>query len=379
MSRTVNSIIRLYSRVSRTTRPSFDHVFPKAKTIKSILFELDSKHTYSKLLPVYKWNYEHMDDESPRELDAKSSKGISSNDYMLMKKVLERIRKDTKSANKNLLALENALLDKAVDMGNEDAIAIISFDTLKNPENNDVVDVEYANKLVKNLYENSHPLTIKLTGDLLMKAGDDKLAEKNYMKFIKMQDNTALAGEVYGYLGRIHLRKPDIHKAEEYFRKSIKYSRLENAVFSYYYLSQIYIDTNPLRARSYLEVSATQGFKEAFKSLGYLEMKYFDDIDKAYEWFRLGVELNDLESYFGFFDCNVKLKEWSSAKKCLNALNQLSKTSDTTKQLVEKFISQRKDIVSTLDTKLATKNSISSGHSKSQTPAKDNTSDRWSV
>ena len=334
--------VRQYSQVLKVNRPEFDTVFPKANLIKKILFELDSKHTYSKLYPIYKSIYETMDEENN---EVPISKGISSSDVMTMKKVLEQIRRRMKAVNKHLLVLENTLLDRAADMGNKDSISILSCDVLKNDNENTPEDVEYAKKLIKGLYNESHPLTVKLTADMLLKDSNDIEAEKIYYKFLKLEDDSKLAGEVYGYLGQIQFRKPNLVLAEEYFIKAIKLTTLENSVRSYYYLSQIFMNSQPLMAKSLMESCATQGFKEAFKSLGYLEMNYFDDLHKSYEWFKLGMELNDIECCFGFFDCNVALKNWGAVSNCYKTIIAMKKLDSNNITLIEKFLNLREDIL----------------------------------
>ncbi|EDO17536.1 hypothetical protein Kpol_534p15 [Vanderwaltozyma polyspora DSM 70294] len=340
--------VRQYSNVSSINRPLFETVFPKQKFIKKILFDLDSRLTYSKLQPLFKYFYENMDNDEVEITANKLWKGITGDDLMLMKKVLERTRRKTKATNKHLLVLENSILDKAADVGNQDAIAILSFDVLKDPKNSTDEDIDYARMLTKQLYKSQHPMTIKFIGDLSLRQHNDVEAEKYYKKFLELEDDTVLAGEVYGQLGELYFRRANVFKAEEHFKKSVKLTPMDLSVRSYYYLAQINMNSYPQLARTLLELCATQGFKEAFRSLGYLEMNYYNSNDKAYEWFKLGMELYDVECYFGFFDCCLKLKDTKSAILCIKSLEKLKEVNFDHKPLIDIFLASRESSIKKL-------------------------------
>lgn len=332
------SSMRQYATASLSKqRPLFHEVFPQKRTVNRLLFELDSKHTFSKLYPVYESIYNAMQ----REVDTKIPKSVSPSDLMVMKKVLEKIRHRTKSINPHLLGLENALLDKSAELGNNDAIALLAFDVLKDPEHNTTDDVNYGKKLVRELYRRNHHLTFKLLGDLSLKSGNDVEASKYYFKFLQLEDNSYLAGEVYGQLGQINFRKPDLSEAERCFLKAVKLSPLEYSVHSHFYLSQIYMNSNPVKARALMENCATQGFRESFKALGFLEMNYFSEMRKAREWFKLGMELFDIECFVGFFDCSLNLRDFSAANKCYNNILQFRSVNETYKNIIDEFIKNR--------------------------------------
>ncbi|KAH9198735.1 hypothetical protein LQ764DRAFT_227684 [Zygosaccharomyces rouxii] len=331
-------IAKCYSTASLSRqRPQFHEVFPQKRTVNRILFELDSKHTFGKLYPVYDNIYQNMQ----KGIDTEIPKGISPSDLMIMKKVLEKIRHRTKSINPHLLALENALLDRSAELGNNDAISLLAFDVLRDPGHNNPEDVDYGKKLIKELYKKNHHLTMKLLGDLSLKSGNDTEACKYYLKFLDLEDRTFLAGEVYGKLGQINFRKPDLRKAEQFFLKAIKLSPLEYSVHSHFYLAQIYMNSDPLRARVLMENCATQGFRESFKTLGFLEMNYFEDFFKAQEWFRLGLELFQIECFIGFFDCCAKLKNWTGANKCYETMLKLQEVNANYKEIIDKFVTNR--------------------------------------
>lgn len=339
MYRSLQGIVRRYGTVgSRLSRPPLEEVFPRKRMINRILFELDSRLSFGKLYPVFESSYNNVDQE-----DIPMPTTISASDVMLMKKVLEKVRSRTKSVNRHLLKLESALLDKAAEMGDKDAIALVAFDVLKDPSKNSQEDVSYAKLLIKDLYQKEHHLTLKLTGDLALRGGDSSQAVRYYRHFLRLEDDTFLAGEVYGQLGQISFKETDLDLAEKYFLKAIALSPLEYSVHSYFYLAQIYMNSDPLKARTLMESCATQGYKESFKALGFLEMHYFGDFYKAKEWFKLGMELFELECFIGYFDCCTSLCEWTLANKCLRSLEKIGQTNATYKTVVEQFIEARKD------------------------------------
>lgn len=343
MLRLINNVSRKYATVAlNNQKPLLHEIFPQKRMMNKILFELDSKLSFAKLYPVYETIYNGMDTQ---EEEIPISSNIDASDVMIMKKGLEKVRHRTKSINRHLLALENTLLDKAAEMGDNDAVALLAFDVLKHPSNNSEDDVQYAKRLVKDLYQRKHHLTLKLTGDLALKGGNTAEAENYYKKFLELEGDTFLAGEVYGQLGQVNFRKPDLSTSEIYFLKSIQFSPLEYSVHSYFYLAQIYMNSDPSKARILMECCASQGFRESFKALGFLEMNYFRDLIKAQEWFKLGMELFELECFVGYFDCCVALNDWVAANKCINSMLRITEMNVNHKALVKQFIESRSEKV----------------------------------
>ncbi|QLQ78011.1 hypothetical protein HG537_0A02580 [Torulaspora globosa] len=341
MYRSIYGSARRYATISKlVSRPAFEEIFPRKRMINRILFELDSRLSFKKLYPLFESSYNGMDGD-----EILLGSHVSGSDVMLMKKVLEKVRSRTKSANIHLLKLESVLLDKAAELGDKDAIALVAFDVLKDPSRNSQEDVNYAKLLIKDLYKREHHLTLKLTGDLALRSGERSRAAEYYRHFLKLEDDTYLAGEVYGQLGQMSFQNTDLLLAEQYFRKAIALSPLEYSVHSYYYLGQIYMNSDPLKARTLMESCATQGYRESFKALGFLEMHYFGDLYKAQEWFKLGMELYELECFIGYFDCCVSLSEWTLAKKCLKSLEKMGDANETYKTVVGQFMEARKEKV----------------------------------
>ncbi|SCU89633.1 LAME_0E04676g1_1 [Lachancea meyersii CBS 8951] len=326
-------------------RAPFYEVFPSKKLVNRLLFEMDSKLTFSKLYPVYESVYNSLDVGHTERCFPVSFKG---EDVMMMKKVLEKLRHRTKSVNRNLRDLENELLENAAELGDNDAISVLSFNVITNSDKNTPEDVSHAQKLIKSLYQMHHPLTIKLTADFAFASEDFSNAEKYYKLFLDSEKDTYRAGEVNGQLGKISFKKPDLKEAEKYFLESIRLCPLEQVVQSYYHLAQLYMDSEPVKARCLMESAASEGFKESFQLLGFLEMNYFQNLQKALQWFKLGMELFDFECFIGYFDCCMKLKSFQKAKNCLKSMQKLSETNEVSKESFQIFVNSRHDQINSL-------------------------------
>lgn len=130
----------LLKRAYSTKRPELAEIFPKRKFINRQLFDLDSRLTFRKLYPVYESLYKSIDGQYETNETTKSSSPLSSpgkipsyvngTDLLIMKKALEKYRVYSSTINKHLVALENQLVETAAEFGNNDAIALLAFDTL---------------------------------------------------------------------------------------------------------------------------------------------------------------------------------------------------------------------------------------------------------
>ena len=76
----------------------------------------------------------------------------------------------TNSINVHLLDLENELIEQLAELGNNDAITILAFETVRKrqilKEIVDKEDYQHANELIKQLIDINHPLVFKMAGDL---------------------------------------------------------------------------------------------------------------------------------------------------------------------------------------------------------------------
>lgn len=332
--------IQNYSTAAIPKTQPLIEIFPKAKTVKRLLFELDSPFTYKQLFPVYQDLYISLNSDALHNgTPVTYPKNFNGGSMMLMKKVLERIRFKNKSTNQILLKLENRILYQASRLGDNDAIAILSFDTLNNDGSN-AQEKQYAKDLIKQLYEIDHPLTFKLTADMMFKSEQFQQAKQYYEKYLKFDKNEKyVESEVYGKLGEIFLKLSSVDSAEECFLKSIRLAPLQYSIFSYFHLSQIYINSQQEKARKLLEACASEGFKESFALLGFLESNHFKNYEKAKLWFQLGMEIMEIDCYMGYMNCCISTKDWDNALNVFNSLKQIEPTikSEPLKQLVYKF------------------------------------------
>ncbi|ABN64890.2 predicted protein [Scheffersomyces stipitis CBS 6054] len=310
-------------------RPDLLSILPKKRTLNRILFDNDVRLSYSKTIPVLQSIYKHLD--TPEEI--RLPKFVKAIDLMKLKSVLTAIRTTTNSINKNLVALENELVEQAAEFGDNDAIAILAFETIGKRVDGEKVskeDYDYATKLVKNLTELQQPLVFKLAGDLAFKQKYYEQAAQYWLQFVDLEPDTILASQVYANLGLYYFTyitpRPDLHLAKKYFEKSIAVGELDKfTIQSHYYLGQLYTTIDPQVSKYHWQISAGRGLKESFASLGFLEMNVFQNYDKAIEWFRLGVEAaNDVSCSIGQFDAYLKLSDYKSAYEVLSNLNSIS-------------------------------------------------------
>lgn len=326
-------------------RPEFISLFPGKKSMKKLLYENDSRLTYKRLMPVMKEVYDNLD--TPEAIQFPSY--VTGNDLMICKQVLHAIEKNTNTINKNLLALEEELVEQAAELGDEDAITILAFKVIENPQSNRD-DYKHANKLIKDLTERKHPLVFKIGGDFAFKKQFYEQAASYWQEFIDLEPNTHLASEVYCNLGKYYFQfvrpRPQLEKAKLAFENSIKFGDIDNTTIqAYFYLSQFYAVTDPLLSRYYLTVAGSKGLMESFSSLGFMEMNVFQNYSNAIEWFRLGVESNnDLKCLIGQFDCYFRLANFGKASFVLQNLDKLQKGL-TTMSFNRKFSEEMKNLI----------------------------------
>lgn len=325
-----------------STRPELHTIFPKRKFINRQLFDLDSRLSYRRLYPVYELLY-NGSEEVPLY--------VNGSDLLIMKKALEKYRSYTRSIDPNLVYLENILVEKAAEHGNNDAIALLAFETLltKDESTLNPGDKQYAIGLIKQLYSIDHPLSVKLLGDLALKHKDYATAKKYFQEFLLLENDTVLSGEVYKQLGIINfVYEGNLHDAKGHFLQSIKFAPLNKTLESHYFLGEMFLATHPDLARYHLQMAASKSFRSAFKSLGYLELNYFNNYVSAREWFKMGVEVNDYQCLFGLFDCFAKFdknreayKTWLLMKSVYEQMGSAS--------VLDEFRLEREDVILRLE------------------------------
>lgn len=313
--------LRMPLRRMSTSRPPLVSHLPKKKTINRLLFDADSRLAYRKIMPVLTSVYSNLDDPAKIKLPLYTQ----SEDLMALRSILQNLRSVTNSINKNLVDLENELVEQAAELGNYDAIAMLAFEAISLKETLNE-DYEYANGLIRQLTENNHPLVFKLAGDFAYSKNYHEQAAQYWHQFLELEDKTILASHVYLNLGVYYYHyfkpRPDLTRAKQCLEKAIKYGELDtHIVKAHYYLGQMYSITDPVLSRYHLEVSASKGLQESFPSLGFLELNVFNNIPKALEWFKLGVEANsDISCLVGQFDAHFRARKLTLAMNVLSNL-----------------------------------------------------------
>ncbi|KAH3665938.1 hypothetical protein OGAPHI_004127 [Ogataea philodendri] len=305
--------IRKYS----TPRPLLLDILPQRKLIKRLLFDFDAKFNYGKYLPVVQKVYDNVGKDQ-----LEFPKKFRGRDLLLFQKVLNEIRQQTHTSNKYLVELEEELVERAAELGSRDALTILSFKALRDTNNEYTQDDKVqAEKFVAELKKLEHPLVYKMNGDYQFDLGNFKEAVGEYWKFIQLDKSSFLAADAFKALGMIHFKQRQLLRAKLFFEKSIKLAPVSKVAQSHFMLGQIY-EIDPVRARYHFEMAATQGFRESFQMLGFLELNYFNNIYKAKTWFRMGSELSDYNCMIGLFDCYIKEQNWKAARKAFDGITK---------------------------------------------------------
>ena len=364
--------IRYASTVAATaasSKPTLLSVLPSKRTTNRILFDNNARLTYKKMIPVLTNIYENLN--TPEKISIPLF--VQGSDLMDFKRMLSTIRKLTNTTNKTLVNLENELIEQSAELGDLDAITLLSFETLAKSDKT-TEDTKHANKLIKELVELKHPLVFKMAGDLAWSKNAHVQAIDYWKQFIELEPTSELSSQVYFNLGYYYftfLTKPDLVLSKLYFEKSINVGDINDdyTIKSHYYLGQLYVDNNPKVSKYHWEISSSKGLKESYSSLGFLEMNVFNNYNQAIEWFKLGTELNnDMTCYIGMFDCNILLQNWKSANITLAKIYDIKDKIENLKnrkdipESIQSSINYNQSVIMTfLETR---KNDINLVHSK---------------
>ncbi|GEQ67271.1 hypothetical protein JCM33374_g935 [Metschnikowia sp. JCM 33374] len=314
---------------STAARPLLETILPKKKTINRLLFDNDSRLAYKKAMPILTTVYTNLD--SPQQI--RLPKYTKHDDLMTLRSVLHELRSATNSVNKNLVDLENELVEQAAELGNSDAIAMLAFEAVASSETSKE-DYKYANELIQQLTEKKHPLVFKLAGDFAFSKSYHTQAAQYWQQFLELEDDTILASHVYSNLGVYYYHylnpRPKLDEAKMCFEKAIRFGQLDSHIVkAHYYLGQLFSITDPVLSRYHLEISASKGLQESLPSLGFMELNVFNNAPKALEWFKLGVEANnDISCLIGQFDAHVRCGNKAKAIKILENLKGLKEKLD---------------------------------------------------
>ncbi|CAH6718717.1 protein Mss2p, mitochondrial [[Candida] jaroonii] len=293
-----------------------------------MLFDKDSTLTYRKSMQIYQSIYSNLD--TPQDI---SLPKVTSDELMILKSVLESVRKSTNTINRNLIDLEDELIEQASEKGNNDAITLLSFKTISDPKASRD-DKKYAQKLIDDLSNMKHPLVFKLAGDLAYGKNAFQQAVNFWLQFIELENDTIAASHVYTNLGIFYYTlqpKPDLVKAKHYLEKALHFGEPDATVIkAHFYYSQLFTITDPKTARYHLEICASKGAKESLLHLGFLELNTFNNYEKSLEWFKLGnEEKDDLKCLIGEFESYVGLKQYRNAMGILQDIKGIYDTMKT--------------------------------------------------
>ncbi|KAG7920087.1 hypothetical protein KL927_000767 [Ogataea polymorpha] len=342
-------LVRAYS----TQRPLLLDILPQRKLIKRLLFDFDARMNLRKYMPVIQNIYDNIGKDK-----LSFPPKVRGSDLLLFQKVLSEIRTQTHTSNQHLVRLEDELIERAAELGSRDALTIVSFRALRD-QSGEYTDEDkvQAKKFIDQLRKLEHPLVYKMGGDYDFDQGRYNEAVKQYWKFVKLDPNSFLSAEVYKTMGMIYFQQNQLLRAKLFFEKSIKLAPISRVAQSHYMLGLIY-EVDPLRSRYHFEMAATQGFKESFKTLGFMELNYFKNLYKAKKWFQMGAELGDHNCMIGLFDAYIQEKNWKAARRTMDMitkfseqngleLNMKSLRKDSVEQLIEHEsaapITQQKD------------------------------------
>lgn len=348
MLRSMIKNTRCYSSIPNS-KPLLMDILPSKKIISRLLFDYDAKFNINKYLPVIESIYDIPSGGKP-EIPEK----FKGNDLLIFQRVLAQIRKQTHTINPLLLSLENSLIEYAAERGSRDALCTLSFMALDESGDGWTDDDKItAKKYIKELMELEHPLAFKLAADRELKnftsltEGEGKKEEKEikseiietptsdlnfsnltsspkqlsraislYNHFLKLDSNSTVASAAHRSLGMIYFRTQDLIKSEEHFEHAVHLAPVSDNAQSHFFLGLLN-EFEPTKARHHFQLAASEGYRESFENLGYLELNVFHDVDKAREWFLLGAELGVSICIVGLFDIAYRKNDWNTARSII--------------------------------------------------------------
>ncbi|KAG0681646.1 hypothetical protein C6P40_004142 [Pichia californica] len=372
---------KLYSTVS-SSKPLLHDILPSKKVISRLLFDYDARYNFNKYLPVVESIYDSLPEIFGNE--PKIPDKFKGNDLLIFQRVLAQIRKQTHAINPLLLKLENELIEHAAERGSRDALCTLSFMALNDSGEGWTEDDKItAKKYIKDLMEMQHPLVFKLAADRELKGFTKSLNEKEekdleeqgleneskiletedstvnlsptsdmsfsnitsspkqltraislYHHFLTLDSKSTVAAAAHRSLGMIYFRTQELIKSHEHFRHAINLAPVSDNSQAHFFLGLLN-EIDPIKARYHFQMAATEGFRESFANLGYIELNVFNELNKSKEWFALGAELGVPECIVGLFDVSVRKQDWNNAKNILikaerqglsDMLNEVRKT-----------------------------------------------------
>lgn len=329
-------------------------ILPSKKIISRLLFDYDARYNFGKYLPVVESIYDLTPGKTPNIPEK-----FRGNDLLIFQRVLSQIRKQTHTIIPLLLQLENSLIEYAAERGSRDALCTLSFMALDDTGDGwSEEDKTTAKSYIKELMELEHPLAFKLAADRELKGFTSSLEEEKkvskqseidtglspteevsfsnittssqqlaraislYEHFLKLDSGSTVAAAAHRSLGMIYFRLQDLVKSEKHFSQAVQLAPVSDNAQAHFFLGLLH-EEDSQRARYHFQMAATEGFKESFANLGYIELNVFNDPDIAKEWFALGAELGVPECVVGLFDVAYRKKDWSTAESVIEKAQNL--------------------------------------------------------
>ena len=314
-----------------------DAVLPR-KTLRKYLFEFKVPLSYKIAVQIYHECRTNIQWQVPSK--------VSSQQLMTLKRILETHRRRAGVISKDAITIENNLVEKAAEMGNNWAIALLCGTAIAD-KNGSPQDREYGNNLLRQLMDRKFPLAFKIAGDLAYQMGHPEKAIRFYELAVDNGlDDNALLVECLRNIGLISLMTDkNVIKAREYFEIATQTAQdLKQVSDCHFYLGQI-LDQNKIKARYHLQRAASVGLRESFAPLGFLLMNYFNEVQLAHEWFDLGSSVDDFNCLVGLFDSCVRLGDSKGAFAALGRIrsNELgTKVLEGRKDSVERVLDEIK-------------------------------------
>lgn len=315
-------------------------ILPPKSLVKLYLFQHRIPLSYNKVIQSYAACWGTNEDALPS--------GVTGADLVRLKNVLESHRKKTGAVTKVALKLEANLIERAAELGDHTAIALLCGRTLLSPvkpnlspeqAEQDEQDRAHAMKLLNQLADELHfPLAFKIKGDIAYKLGRHEKAEELYQSCVEYlpepgtpqndSNTTTLRVECLRTVGIIRFKAYDVSSARACFELAVlaaENGTLGNpaqAMDCHYYLGQIAAESDKKRARYHLEQAAKMGLKEAFAPLGFLLLNVFGQKDLAREWFDLGASIGEQTAMIGQYDVAILDNDMEKAATSLKKIKK---------------------------------------------------------
>lgn len=360
-------VIRIVSRAYSTSSKVNDLI--SKNVLRQYLFEFRVPLSYKQVISTFEAGYKGFTKDNPES--------VSGDQLMTLKRVMETYKRRTGVLSKVLSTIETNLVERAAELGNNNAIALLCARVMTDPTETQQNRGD-ADKLLQELMDQGLALAFKISGDLAYHYGHRDKAQQFYKlavdkleqerkgnENVEDTDYSVVLTECLRNIALIYFQDRSIDNARRMFERAVDSATESKQVMDcHYFLGQIVSDTDKHLARYHFEQAARHGLKESFTPLGYLNLAYFNDPLVAKEWFDLGRQVGDFGCTVGLFDAYMKMEDFENATKVYDAA--MNGSNDGNKKLFqEKRIKAIEKLIAN------SQNSKRSQH--------DDSKDRWNV